>query len=176
MNDPMAPSPPSGSQPGLQLQGGSPPTGGPDAASQAVGQAKAVAGEAADKASSLVGQVKDKALGAVEGQKAGLADQLDGLAESVHRSGEQLQGKQDWIAGAVERGATELSTLATSLRENDLSALLGQVQTFARHQPAVFIGAMFAAGFGLARFGKVVAADVSRDDLPTIPEVSHEQR
>ena len=177
MNDPMAPSQPSGGQPGMQ-PGGTPPATSSSTAGggNVAAQAKEVAGEAADKASSLVGQVKDKAVSAVEGQKAGLADQIDSLAESVHRSGEQLQGKQDWIAGAVERGAAELSTLATSLRENDLSALLGQVQTFARRQPAVFIGAMFVAGFGLARFGKIVAADVTRNDLPTLPEVGHEQR
>lgn len=183
MNDPMPPSQPSASPPfggqlGTQPPAGAPAAGGStsSAASGAAEQAKEVAGQAADKASSLVGQVKDKAVSAVEGQKAGLADQLDSLAESVHRSGEQLHGKQDWIAGAVERGAAELSTLASSLRENDVQALFGQVQSFARRQPAVFIGAMFAAGFGLARFGKIVAADVSRDDLPTLPEMGHEQR
>lgn len=181
MNDPMATSQLPGSPP-LGGQSGFPPAGAAatgtstSAPGGAVEQVKEVAGQAAEKASSLVGQVKDKAVSAVEGQKAGLADQLDSLAESVHRSGEQLQGKQDWIAGAVERGAAELSTLASSLRENDVQALFSQVQSFARRQPGVFIGAMFAAGFGLARFGKILAADVSRDDLPTLPEISDERR
>ncbi|TVV76468.1 hypothetical protein [Sphingomonas solaris] len=177
MNDPMASSTPTGGQFAPSSQSAPPPVDRSiGAGSDVAGQAKEVAGEAADKASLLVGQVKDKAFSAVEGQKADLADQIDSLAESVHRSGEQLQGKQDWLAGAVERGAAELSTLATSLRENDLTALLGQVQTFARRQRAVFIGAILAAGFGLARFGKIVAADVPRDALPTLPEVGHEQR
>ena len=138
-------------------------------------QAKDVAGQAADKASSVVDQMKDKAASAVEGQKAGLADRIDGLADAVHKSGQQFSGQQDWMASAIERGAAELSTLATSLRENDVSALYGQFRTFARQQPAMFIGASFAAGFALARFGKIVAADVSRDDLPTLPEVGHGQ-
>lgn len=138
-------------------------------------QAKEAAGQAADKASSLVDQVKDKAVGAAEGQKAGVADQIENLASSVRKSSEQFSGQQDWIASAIERGAAELSTLASSLRENDVNALFGQVRTFARQQPAVFIGASFAAGFALARFGKIVAADVSRDDLPTLPEVGHGQ-
>lgn len=138
-------------------------------------QAKEFAGQAADKASSFVDQVKDKAVGAVEGQKAGIADQIEDLASSVRKSSEQFSGQQDWIASAIERGAAELSTLASSLRENDANALFGQVRTFARQQPAVFIGASFAAGFALARFGKIVAADVSRDDLPTLPEVGHGQ-
>ncbi|WP_242098180.1 hypothetical protein [Sphingomonas sp. CROZ-RG-20F-R02-07] len=151
------------------------PSGTTSSTTGVTDQAKAVAGQAADKASTLVDQVKDKAVGAVEGQKAGFADQLDGLADAVHKSGKQFSGQQDWIAGAIERGAAELSTLATSLRENDVTALFGQVRTFARQQPAVFIGASFAAGFALARFGKIVAADVSRDDLPTLPEVGHGQ-
>ena len=137
-------------------------------------QASGVADQGAEKAATLVGQVKEKAKTAVEGQKAGVADQLETLAGSVKKSGQQFRGQQDWIAEAIERGATELSTLATSLRESDLSEILGNVQTFARRQPALFIGATFAAGFALARFGKIVAADVSTDDLPTMPKVTHE--
>lgn len=133
-----------------------------DAAGEAVGQAK-------DQASSLLGQ----ALAAASGQKDGLADTLDDLAQSVHKSSEQFAGQQDWIAGAIERGATELSSLATSLRDNDLTSLVGQVRSLARRQPAVFVGACLAGGFALARLGKIVAADVSRDDLPTMPEVGH---
>lgn len=135
-----------------------------------------VASAASDHAAALVGQVKDQAAAAVSGQKDGLADRIDELADAVHKSGAQFEGKQDWIAGAVERGATELGALAAALRENDLGDLLGQVRTIARRQPALFIGASLAAGFAVARLGKLVAADVSRDDLPTLPEVTHGQQ
>ena len=137
-----------------------------DAAEETKAQAK-------DQASSLVGQVQDKAVAAANEQKEGLADQIEGLAQSVHKSGEQFAGQQDWIAGAIDRGANELSTLANALRENDLGSLYGQVRSLARQQPALFIGACLAGGFALARVGKLVAADVSRDDLPTMPEVGH---
>lgn len=141
-------------------------TSAKDAAGDAVDQAK-------DQASSLVGQVKDKALAAATDHKAGIADQIDGLAQAVHKSGEQFAGQQDWIASAIERGATELGSLAASLRDNDLASLFGQVKSLARRQPALFVGASLAAGFAVARLGRVVAADVSRDDLPTMPEVGH---
>jgi hypothetical protein len=137
------------------------------------GAAADAAGQAKDQASSLLGQAKNKVLGIASDQKDGLADTLDGLAQSVHKSGEQFAGQQDWIAGAIDRGATELSSLATSLRNNDLTGLVDQVKSLARRQPAVFIGACLAGGFALARLGKIVAADVSRDDLPTMPEVGH---
>lgn len=132
-----------------------------------------VAATASDHASSIIGQVKDQASAAVSGHKDGLADRIDELADAVHKSGAQFDGKQDWIAGAIERGASELGALASALRENDLGNLLGRVQTIARQQPALFIGAALAAGFALSRLGKIVAADISRDDLPTLPEVGH---
>lgn len=178
MQDPTSfdrPSPQPGSSLGQGSSAPAPGAGTSPSGGSVTEQAKTVAGQAAAKASSLVDQVKDKAVGAVDGRKAGVADQIESLAGSVRKSGEQFNGRQDWIAGAIERGAAELSTLATSLRENDVNALFGQVRTFARQQPAVFIGASFAVGFALARFGKIVVADVSRDDLPTVPEVRHGQ-
>jgi hypothetical protein len=121
----------------------------------------------------LTARIKDKAAAAVTGQKDGLADRIDDLAKTVHTSGDQFAGKQDWVASAIERGATELGSLASSLRQNDLGSLLTQVNSLARKQPALFVGASLVAGFAVARLGKIVVSDVSRDDLPTLPEVRH---
>lgn len=123
--------------------------------------------------SSLVDQVKDKAAAAVTGQKDSIADRIEELASTVHDSGSQFADKQDWIAAAIERGANELGSLAASLRNNDLNSLLTQAGSLARKQPALFVGASLVAGFAVARLGKIVVADVSREDLPTIPEVGH---
>jgi hypothetical protein len=143
-----------------------------DAVSQTYNAAKDAAGEAssslADEATSLLGQVKQQAVSILSDQKDGVADRIDTLAETVHRSGAQFEGKQDWIAGAIDRGAAEVRSLATALRENDLASLFRQVQSIARQQPALFIGASFAAGFAVARLGKLVASDISQDDLPTL--------
>ena len=147
-----------------------------DLSPPALSEAKSIASDAGAKVSALAGQMKDKAVSAVEGQKEGIAGRIDVAADTIHRSGQQFAGKQDWIASAIERAAAELSSLSGALRENDLGQLAGQIQSFAKRQPALFIGAAFAAGFALARFGKVVAADVSRADLPTMREVGHEQR
>lgn len=155
------------------MGGDRPPSASPT--TMATDAARDVAGQATDQASSLVGQVKDRAVSAAEDHKAGIADQLEGAAQAVHRSGEQLRGQSDWLASAVERGASELSSFASSLRDKDFGTIVDEVQGFARRQPAAFIGVSFAAGFALARLGKLVAADVSSDDLPTLPEVGHGQ-
>jgi hypothetical protein len=126
-------------------------------------------------AAGLAGQVKQRLTSSANDRKAGIADRLDEVAESLNKSSEQFAGKQDWIAGVIARGGTELGTLATSLRDADPADLLQQVQSFARRQPGLFIGASLVAGFVVARFGKIVAADVSSDDLPVMPEVGHGQ-
>lgn len=141
---------------------------GSQAANPATGSGPVVGDDAAAKPASIVDQVKDHVASTASDQKDGIADRLEDVAEAVHRSGEQFAGKQDWIAGAIERGASELTALAGSLREADIGTIVQQVQVFARRQPGLFVGASLAAGFALARFGKVVAKDVSRDDLPTI--------
>ena len=177
MEDPNNTAPQAGAPGGSWARAPSSAAAGMDKASEAAASARdsAVeeATEAKQQASSLVGQVKDKALAAATDQKAGLADQIEAVAQSVHKSGEQFAGQQDWIASAIERGASELGSLATALRENDLGNLVSQVRSIARRQPALFVGACLAGGFALARVGKLVAADVSRDDLPKLPEVSH---
>ena len=104
-----------------------------------------------------------------------MADQLEDVTKAVHRSGEQLEGHQDFVAHLVERGAAELSTLASTLRSNHLRGLMGNLQDLAQRQPALFAGASLAAGFALARVGKVAVAGASKADLPTMPGTDHER-
>lgn len=126
-------------------------------------------------ASSLANQAKQTLVSKLDDQKGTAADFVEQLAQTVQKSGQQFEGQQDWIASAIGRGAAELNTLAGSLRDKDLDELTREVQSFARRQPALFIGATLIAGFAVARLGKIVAGDVSREDLPTVPEVGHGQ-
>ena len=128
------------------------------AGTDALDQAKDVAQDAKDRAASIASAVGDKASSAAESQKSELADKLEDIAKAVHRSGEQLEGHQDFVAHLVERGAAELSSLATTLRSNDLQSLLGDLGSLARRQPALFVGASMAAGFALTRVGRLAAA------------------
>ena len=128
------------------------------AGSDAVHHAKAVAGDAQARAMSLLDDVTEKASSTAGAQKQNVASYLDDVAKAVHRSGEQLEGHQDWVAHMVERGAAELSGLANTLRTNDLQSLMGDLGGLARRQPALFVGASMAAGFALARVGRLAAS------------------
>jgi hypothetical protein len=146
-----------------------------DMAKGAFEAASDVSEAAGQGATSLMSQVKEQAASTLSDQKDGIADRIDALADTVHQSGAQFEGQQDWLASAIDRGATELGSLATALRDNDLAGLFRQVQTVARRQPALFIGASLAAGFAAARLGKLVTADISRADLPTLGGDDHAQ-
>jgi hypothetical protein len=133
----------------------------------------AVAGQAKRQASSLFEQAKDKVVTVASEQKDGIAGRIEELAQSVHKAGEPFAGQQEWIADAIERGAVELNALASSLRDNDVGSLARQARTVAQRQPALFAGLCLAGGIAIARIGKLVAADLSHEDLPSLPEVGH---
>jgi hypothetical protein len=135
-----------------------------------------LAEDARSRGSSLVEDAKEKAMSAAEGHRETFAGQVDDVAQAVHQAGEQFKGKQDWIAQVVEQGAAELGTLAETLRTNDLQGLMGKLQDLARRQPAIFVGAAMAAGFGAVRLGRIAAAGASKADLPSVPEVLHESK
>ena len=134
----------------------------------------APAASVAEAVKSLADEARSGAAEAAESGKDALAGQLDDVARAVHRSGEQLEGHQDWMAQLVERGADQLGSLATTLRTNDLQGLFGRIEQLARSQPALFVGAAMAAGFATARLGKVAVAGASTADLPKMPEVTRD--
>lgn len=143
------------------------------AGANALDQAKDVTQDAKDRAGSVASAIGEKASSVAEDQKSQLADKLEDVAKAVHRSGEQLEGHQDWVAHLVERGAAELSSLATTLRSNDLQGLMGDLGSLARRQPALFVGASMAAGFALTRVGRLaVSAPAHADSAATPSPVS----
>ena len=146
------------------------------AGSDAVHQAKDLAHDAQARGAALASTVGEHVNAAAETQKQSLADRLEDIAHAVHRSGAQLEGHQDWAAHLVERGAAELGVLANTLRRNDMTALMDNVQDLARRQPTLFTGASFAAGFALARVGRVAVSGASKADLPSLSGGDHEQR
>lgn len=128
------------------------------AGADAVHQARDVAQEAKSRAASTLGSLGEQASAVADDQKAGIADRMEDVAKAVHKSGEQLEGHQDWVAKLVEQGADELSSLANTLRSNDLQSLLGDLGSLARRQPALFVGASMAAGFALTRIGRLAVS------------------
>jgi hypothetical protein len=121
--------------------------GAQDLAREARDRGASLAGDAADRLQREAGERKDRA-----------AERIDDVADALRRSGEGLEDHEAWLAGLVQRGAAELSSFAETLRTNDFRALLGRIESMAHEQPALFVGASMAAGFALARLGRVAAS------------------
>ncbi len=143
-----------------------------EAGAAALEQARHVAQESKAHAMSTLGALGEQAELVAETQKANLAERIEDAAKAIHKSGEQLEGHQDWIAKLVEQGADELSAIATTLRSNDLQNLLGDLGSLARRQPGLFVGASMAAGFVLARVGRVAISSSSTRDNASSPTQS----
>ena len=103
----------------------------------------------------LMDRVRDGATSQLTTQKGRLTDSLTSLAQAVRQSTESLRSNQQpAVAQYVERAASQLEHLSNRLRDRDVKHLVQDVQQFARRQPAIFVGAAFAAGLMAARFMK----------------------
>jgi hypothetical protein len=96
-------------------------------------------------------------------QKGKAADGLENVANIVRQSTQPLRDQRhDTTALYVEKAAEHMDRVSTSLRDRDVAELMLGAESFARQQPALFLGATFAAGFIAARFLKSSAEPVDR--------------
>lgn len=103
----------------------------------------------------LMDRVRDGATSQLTTQKSRVTDSLTSLAQAVRQSTESLRGNQQpAVAQYVDKAAGQLERLSNHLRDRDVKDLAQDAQQFARRQPAIFIGAAFAAGLLAARFMK----------------------
>jgi hypothetical protein len=87
-------------------------------------------------------------------QKDSAASSLGNLAGALRKAAHESGGADPSTTRVVEMAADGLERVATTLRSNDLEAMVRQVQGFARNQPVVFFFAAAAAGVLATRFLK----------------------
>jgi hypothetical protein len=113
--------------------------------------------QAKDRVEGMVGRAQDRVKDAAESRlsagKSEAVDRLSGVAQSLRSSGRQFEG-QEAISQLVTRAADRVESFANHLRNRDVPELLGEVEDFARRQPAAFLGGAFAVGLIGARFLK----------------------
>ena len=108
-----------------------------------------------DAAHGLMDRVRSGATAQLSSTKDRATDGLGSLAQAVRQSTQPFrENQQDTIAQYIEKAADQLDRFSSHLRQRDINDIVDDVQRFARRQPAVFIGAAFAAGVVAARFLK----------------------
>jgi hypothetical protein len=110
----------------------------------------------------VVGQAKDtfrkardSAAGSLSNSRNETADRISGIAAAFRRTSDSLRSEnQGRVANLTDSLAEQVERLSSYLREHDLKDVRNDVESLARRQPAVAIGAALALGMLGARFLK----------------------
>ena len=95
-------------------------------------------------------------------QQQAAASGLGEFAGVLRRAARDGSGADSPVARIAESAADNLQRFSDSLRERDLDGLLRDAESFARRQPALFIGAAALVGFLAVRFLKASDSVESR--------------
>jgi hypothetical protein len=114
-----------------------------DQASQIVGAAKTVAGQAGDR-------LQEKA----NDQKGAGADYVGRFADAMSRAASAFDSEIPVVARYMRSAASQVEGASDAMRTGDFNDLVHSAQSFARRQPTVFLGFAVLAGFGVVRFLK----------------------
>lgn len=134
--------------------------GSPGAANlrQTAGGKQGVKEQAAAQVQTLVEKTKttvqDRVRSAAMSGKTQAVETVSGLAQSLLLAGQQLPDQQSSAAQLVEQTAERLDRVAEYLENTQLEELVQRTETWARKNPALFVGGAFLVGILGARFLK----------------------
>lgn len=106
------------------------------------------------QAEELFDAAKERAKGIAVEQKDAAASQLGCVARGLRDAAKSMSKESEFAGRYADEAATRLAGLSDELRDADLDELVGRGESYARSNPAVFLGGAVAVGFLLARFFK----------------------
>jgi hypothetical protein len=132
--------------------------------------------EARAQAGALWEDTKDKARAVLNEQQKSAADGIGDFAGALRTAAGELESRDKSMAAHLgEHAADGLERLAGTLRNKDASTIVRELESFARREPAVFLGAAVAVGFLAVRFLKSSEDRTgTRTDVAAAPQ-SHAQ-
>ena len=140
------------------------PMNGPGASQNDAGgviteQVKQGAQTASQQVQSTAGSVaqgaKQQGTSLLQGQKQKATDTLSAVSQAIRQTGQSLeQQNQGAIGQYANKAADQVDNVNQYLRQRDVEDLVGEVESFGRRNPAMFLGGAFALGVLAARFLK----------------------
>ncbi|WP_238935111.1 hypothetical protein [Pseudomonas typographi] len=107
----------------------------------------------AEEAASALDEAKEQGAEQYERYRDVAAQHIDSLVEGAKQAAGALQGNDSLgLSQYLTQWATGLGTFADQVREQSAEDLLHKGAQLARDNPALFVGASVAVGFGLSRF------------------------
>ncbi|MEU2063158.1 hypothetical protein [Streptomyces sp. NPDC013455] len=132
-------------------------------AATAAQQAKEVAGEVRQQAGSVVQDVRSRAMDEAEGQIRRAAGVLRQWAHDLSELAEQAPGDspaRSVVAQVADRG----HRAADYVDKQGAEGIVGDLQSFARRRPGLFLGGALLAGLAVGRLGKVAGKAAQSGD------------
>jgi hypothetical protein len=121
----------------------------------APGLGRETASLAREKAGAPWADAKETARAKLDERKDEAATGLDEVAQALHDAARRQHEHGDGLARLTGSAADSLERFSGALRSKDVTAMLGDIESFARRQPVAFFGMALAAGFLAARAMKV---------------------
>ncbi|MEV5146898.1 hypothetical protein AB0L14_21325 [Streptomyces sp. NPDC052727] len=132
-------------------------------ASTAVQQAKEVADEARQQAGSVVQDLRSRVLDEAEGQTRRAAEVLRQWAHDLAELAEKAPGDSP-ARSVVTQVADHGHRAADYVDKQGVEGIVGDVQSFARRRPGLFLGGALLAGLAVGRLGKVAGKAAQSGD------------
>ena len=116
----------------------------------------------------VAGQARSQVTTEVTAQKTKAVDTISGVADALRQTSSGMKDAGP-LPALADQAADTVERVATYLQSKSLGDLIGEVERFARREPAIFLGGAFAAGLLGGRFLKSSApkrlgGDVDRFD------------
>jgi hypothetical protein len=121
-----------------------------------------VTGELKHVAGEVAGEVKKAAESKLGAGKEFAAAQLGSVAAALRQTSYQLRLQESGMSEYVDKAASSVDNVSDYLETRTLSQLIGDVESYARREPAVFLGGAFVAGVLGGRFLKSATPRVRR--------------
>lgn len=127
----------------------------PAAPGEAAGQQAPVLQQASQKASEMADQARTQVVSKLGDQKERATGSLETVAQALRQTGQQLREQDQEPFGKFADGAADVvDRFSGYLNQRDIHQIIGEVEGFARRQPALFLGGAFTLGLLAARFLK----------------------
>lgn len=135
------------------------------------GQANEMVNQAREGVSQMADRAMSEAEPRLDDGRMRVAEGLQSVAQAFKSSGQQLRdGQHSQMAQFTDQAAERVERLSSYVQGRDVRSMVSEVQEMARREPALFLGAAFAAGLLGARFLK--SAQPSQDSMRTEPQSS----
>lgn len=106
-------------------------------------------------ASDVAGQAKKTAESSLSGGQKRAAESLGTVANAIRKTGEQLRAEdQGALTEYLDQAAQKVDAASEYLQRRSLGQVVGDLEQFARREPALFLGGAFVAGLVGGRFLK----------------------